>query len=106
MSDKKPLTMRNYKPKQPKRPTATALPKPFPVRLQVVFMAGGQTIGTVVGEVAVMPPGEGKPVTITLPIDARQLMAALEQQMGPASRASKLWTPDQGRAPVVLAKKD
>lgn len=104
-TDKKPLTMRDYKPKQPKKPSVTALPKPFPVHLQVVFVVDGQPVGTAAGEVAVMPPGENEPVTITFPLDARQLAALLEQALGPRTPASRLWTPGQGQ-PVVLARKD
>lgn len=48
-------------------------------------------------------PATESVLNLNVTLDAKMLMAALEQQMGPANR-SQLWTPGQGQ-PVVLARK-
>lgn len=86
-TDKRPLTMRSYKPKQPKKPDLVN------VELNITFVADGKPVLAAPLQ-AQMPrlPATQDVMQIGVTLDAKMLMAALEQQMGPASRL-KLWTP-------------
>jgi hypothetical protein len=83
--------------------------KAFPLRVQMLLQVNGQQLGMLTFEAQVPATPEGEGVQVALPVDARQLQAVLEQQLGPTSAPQqpakpKLWTPGQGPAPVVRLK--
>ena len=94
-SVKKPVTMRDYKPKQ--QPKAKE-PKQFPVQIALVLVVDGQPKHNITFDM------QGATPQLVAALDARKLAQLVEQVVGPQN-ASKLWTPGQGK-PVVLKAKD
>jgi len=105
VTDKKPLHMRDYKPRQPK---PKPQPQTFPVQIVLHLMMDGairQSLEFNLPGQAELPT-DGQSLRIDLSLNTPMLAQLVEQVMGPSSR-SKLWTPGQGGGTqVVLKAKD
>jgi len=87
--------------RQPTKPKSPKSPKPkmraaFPLRIHLVLQKDGERAAALTFELQVPQTPETQGVQVALPVDVRQLAAAIEPIIGPTTpqpAKPKLWTP-------------